>query len=96
METASNYLILIRHGERLDDKYNVSNEEKESTKVENKRDVPLSIRGKQMALETGRFLKTYLSKIGASCDVTYYSSPYLRCLQTASGVINGLGLPGEI
>ena len=63
MEPVSNYLILIRHGERLDDKHNVSNEENESTKVENERDIPLSNRGKQMAVDTGRFLKTYLNKI---------------------------------
>ena len=42
----SNYLILIRHGERLDDRNNVTVEEKETTKVENERDIPLSIRGK--------------------------------------------------
>jgi broad specificity phosphatase PhoE len=64
-ESVSNYLILIRHGERLDDRYNVSAEEKENTKIENERDTPLSMRGKEMARETGRFLKTYLSKIGA-------------------------------
>ena len=80
MEPVSNYLILIRHGERLDDKHNVSNEEKESTKVENERDIPLSMRGKQMAVETGRFLKTYLNKIAGSFDVKYYCSPYLRCI----------------
>jgi broad specificity phosphatase PhoE len=80
----------------LDDRYNVSVEEKENTKIENERDTPLSIRGKEMALETGRFLKTYLSKIGASFEVKYYSSPYLRCLQTVSGVINGLSLPGDV
>ena len=80
METISNYLILIRHGERLDDKHSVSKEEKESTKVENERDIPLSMRGKQMAVETGRFLKTYLNKIVGSCDVKYYCSPYLRCI----------------
>ena len=95
-DTACNYLILIRHGERLDDRNNVTNEEKENTKVENERDIPLSIRGKQMAIETGRFLQTSLRKIGASCDVKYDSSPYLRGLQTVSGVINGLGWPGEV
>ena len=56
-EGPSNYLILVRHGERLDDKYKVSQEEKENTKVENERDTPLSINGKQQAAETGRFLK---------------------------------------
>jgi broad specificity phosphatase PhoE len=49
-----------------------------------------------MAVDTGRFLKEYLNKIGAEYDISYYSSPYLRCLQTVSGVISGLGLPGDV
>ena len=44
---ASNYLILIRHGERLDDSHNVTKEEKDNTKVEYHLDIPLSIRGRQ-------------------------------------------------
>ena len=92
----TNYLILIRHGERLDDSHNVTKEEKESTKVEYELDIPLSIKGRQMAVDTGRFLKEYLNKIGAEYDISYYSSPYLRCLQTVSGVICGLSRPGDV
>ena len=47
VEAASNYLILIRHGERLDDSHNVTKEEKDNTKVEYHLDIPLSIRGRQ-------------------------------------------------
>ena len=45
--SATNYLILIRHGERLDDSHNVTKEEKDSTKVEYALDIPLSIKGRQ-------------------------------------------------
>jgi broad specificity phosphatase PhoE len=44
---ATNYLILIRHGERLDDSHNVTQAEKDSTKVEYVLDIPLSIKGRQ-------------------------------------------------
>ena len=47
VEAPSNYLILIRHGERLDDSHNVTKEEKDNTKVEYHLDIPLSIKGRQ-------------------------------------------------
>ena len=91
---------MIRHGERLDDSHRVSQEEKDTTKVEYHLDIPLSANGKKQAVETGRFLKSYLEQaLGSSSaefDVQFYSSPYLRCLQTVSGVISGLRKRGEI
>ena len=47
------YLILVRHGERLDDSNRVSPEERKATKMLNELDTPLSINGKVMAVETG-------------------------------------------
>ncbi len=93
-----NYLVLIRHGQRLDDNHYVTNEEREATKVEHPLDIPLSVRGKEMAIETGQFLLKYLKERmnGQECDFLFYSSPYVRCLQTAAGVLNGLGLNKEI
>jgi hypothetical protein len=38
----------------------VTEEERKATKVENELDIPLSLRGKEMAIETGQYLLKYL------------------------------------
>lgn len=47
-------MIVIRHGERLDDINHVTDEErKEPPSIENELDIPLSRNGKQQAIQTG-------------------------------------------
>ena len=50
------YIVLIRHGERLDNSWNVPAEERKETKVINELDIPLSRLGKEQALTTGKHL----------------------------------------
>jgi len=93
------FLILIRHGERLDNYCNVSDEERKATKVENHLDIPLSQQGKRQAFETGEHLRKLLKDKGieTGANVKLLSSPYLRCLQTSEGVLRGLvSIPCEI
>lgn len=62
-------LILIRHGES---EYNAS--------LTKNLDSNLTIRGKEQAILTGRFLKENVPDIE---DFTFLTSPYARCLQTS-------------
>ena len=85
------YLILVRHGERLDDSNRVSPEERKATKMLNELDTPLSINGKVMAVETGQHIKAFLNENGhRDYNVKMISSPYVRCLQTAEGIFRGM------
>jgi broad specificity phosphatase PhoE len=54
------FLLLVRHGERLDSSYSVSEEERRATKVANEIDIPLSRRGKEQAVTTGEYIKKML------------------------------------
>jgi broad specificity phosphatase PhoE len=45
--------------------------------------------GHQQAQETGKFLDSWLSEKGfTSDDLTWMSSPFLRCLQTSDDALN--------
>jgi len=53
-------------------------------------DPPLSRLGHQQARETGAFLDRVFSEEGLSSrDITWLSSPFLRCLQTSNEALNG-------
>ena len=84
-----NHLVLIRHGERLDDKDTVTDLERSTTPFIYDIDTPLSLNGKQQALTTGHTLANLLN-IGEKTSVKLYSSPYLRCVQTSERVLKGL------
>jgi len=62
--TPTGYLILIRHGQRLDDSFLVTKEERDATKVVYELDIPLSLRGKEQAVITGQFLKGWFAERG--------------------------------
>ena len=86
-------MLVVRHGERLDDSARVSNEERQETFIQLDEDIPLSKNGKVQAKQTGEYLKAKLRELIGSeeYDLTLFSSPYVRCVQTAAGIIIGGG-----
>ncbi|CDW87232.1 iq calmodulin-binding motif family protein [Stylonychia lemnae] len=88
------YLVVLRHSERLDDQHRVSDEERASTKVMHELDIPISQNGHKLAYQTGQVLRgkvgLKVEEIKTKWNVKVYSSPYLRCLQTSDQVIKGL------
>ncbi|KAJ5073391.1 phosphoglycerate mutase family protein [Anaeramoeba ignava] len=71
---------IIRHGERIDD----VDENWEKT-AKNKYDPTLTENGKQQAFKTGKRLKNESISL-------IFSSPFLRCLQTAKAVADQINL----
>ena len=64
--TPTGYLILVRHGERLDDSFLVTKQERDAIKVVYELDIPLSLSGKEQAVITGQFLKGWFAERGIS------------------------------
>ena len=90
-------IFLVRHGERSD------KVEKEKYQVEIKYDPNLTNHGTNQALATGLFIQEKVEEaakfeILLSSKQKYFviSSPFLRCVQTAYHLINGLGKDAEI
>ena len=88
------YIILARHGERIDDVHKVTDEERQLWKpYDFELDIPLSVNGHLMAQTTGQTISQRVSSLLLnSSDIKVYSSPYVRCIQTALGIVKGLGL----
>ena len=85
--SAVQYLYIIRHGDRWD------YENKEWSKSSPRPgDPPLSQLGHQQARETGLFLNELLVQDGITSvdDITWLSSPFLRCLQTSDTALNAM------
>ena len=81
-------LYIIRHGDRFDYSYP---QWKESASRPG--DPPLSDLGHQQARETGVFLSNLLTADGIkSSDVTFLSSPFLRCLETSTDLLSQFSL----
>ncbi len=81
------YLFVIRHGDRWD--YSYPSWRKRSTSRLG--DSPLSPLGMRQASDVGRFLDSWLSERNfTEKDITWMSSPFLRCIQTSNGAINAL------
>lgn len=79
------YLFVIRHGDRWD--YSFPDWKKLPTSRLG--DSPLSPLGHQQAREVGRFLDSWLSERDfTSKDMTWMSSPFLRCVQTSNEALN--------
>ena len=52
-------------------------------------DSPLSTLGHKQAMETGKFLDSWLYENGFTTqDITWLSSPFLRCLETSNDALN--------
>lgn len=87
--------FMMRHSERCDLVYN----KKENDKVIDHEDSPITTRGEKMAELTGNFIRNSIRQlkhdgtINKNVTPVIISSPYLRCLQTAKNVINGLNTP---
>lgn len=80
------YLFIIRHGDRWD----YQNRDWSQT-TSRPGDPPLSGLGRQQAGETGRFLNELFSAEGYTADdITWMSSPFLRCLMTSNAAIDAL------
>ena len=82
------YLFIIRHGDRWD----YSNPEWKNLASSRTGDSPLSTLGHLQAQETGKFLDKWLTEnhIDVENDLTWMSSPFLRCLQTSDAALNSM------
>ncbi|CAI2377121.1 unnamed protein product [Moneuplotes crassus] len=86
------FIILVRHGERTDDPEREVQLDTDEPEV--KYDCHLTDKGKNQAFQTGEFIKE--SIIGQNrlkifpSDIKVFTSPFLRCIQTAHNVIKGL------
>lgn len=80
--------FMIRHGERADQV--PANADPNDTRSYHKTDPSLTPNGKQMGVFTGQFIK-YLTSENPTKKFCIISSPYYRCLQTATKIIEGLG-----
>jgi len=91
-------LIAARHGERLDYFLRDAgwNWVAEESKTESGRpwDPPLTPRGLDQARELGRRIRRAVREGGWPDVTAVYSSPLIRCVQTAAGAVGGL-LEGE-
>ena len=77
---------MVRHSERAD---NAGQEEK--SLIENEMDPHMTKRGGEMAQVTGKHLKEWLAEEKFEL-VVIESSPWLRCLQTASIIAKEIGI----
>ena len=85
---AKRYVFLVRHGERID---KVPTELYTYKGKVNMLDPILTETGVAQAKETGKFLDGHLSKIEAQANrafdrVYIYTSPFIRCVQTAANI----------
>ena len=88
------FIILVRHGERSDDPEREVQSENDSKDPDVKFDWHLTDKGSQQAFLTGKFIQENV--IGQNklkilpSDIKIFSSPFLRWIQTASAIANGL------
>ena len=83
------FLAIIRHGERAD----FAGIDPESVNFDNKDDPPLTPHGQNLAAKTGTALAPQLGLIGDNFDeIIIESSPFVRCIQTASQISSKLGI----
>jgi len=55
-------------------------------------DPPLTANGKQQAFHTGQYLR---QKIHSTASIRIHCSPFMRCLQTADALLNGMELTNK-
>ncbi|CAJ1900830.1 unnamed protein product [Cylindrotheca closterium] len=79
------YLFLVRHGDRWD----YANPEWKEVPESRKGDSPLSLLGHRQAREFGQYLDSWMHERGfTGDDITWLSSPFLRCMQTSEEALN--------
>lgn len=83
---AINFGAVIRHGERAD-------QVNEQHDVSNKVDPPLTEKGLDQAQQAGESLKVWFEENDMKFDkVIISSSPFIRCMMTASQIAKALGV----
>ena len=88
-QTQKCFVALVRHGERADQ----APLSKTSKPYLIKHDPPLTDKGIQQALETGKALKKFLHSDLKVDEVVLECSPFIRTMMTAAGIAKELGLP---
>jgi broad specificity phosphatase PhoE len=89
--------FLVRHGERCDQVKNKA----ERARIQSKIEPPLTKKGVEMSVETGKFLTWQIQKlidekvISPSPKITILTSPFMRCIETATHILRNLNV-GEI
>jgi len=84
--TETQYLYIIRHGDRWD--YENPDWVEQSDRPG---DPPLSTRGHRQARDTGKLLDDLLHQDGIAAEnITWLSSPFLRTLQTSNEALNAM------
>lgn len=91
MENLNNFNFFVRHGERQDVK---SIEKGDDNNAKMQLNTLITKTGEKEAIITGKFVKDQIEFLSYSTkrgiQLTIYSSPYIRCVQTSLGIINGL------
>lgn len=81
--------FIVRHGERMDHA-----DPSWASTAALPSDPPLTERGVAQAFMTGKHLQSLLLEKAESRAIHILASPLLRCMQTASGIVAGLGKLG--
>eukprot|EP00980_Cylindrotheca_fusiformis_P017205 scaffold5296_cov215-Cylindrotheca_fusiformis.AAC.8 len=80
------YLFIVRHGERMD----LGHPEWKDLPTSRLGDCPISPLGHQQAYDVGQYLDSWMHDEGLSTDdMAWLTSPFLRCVETANGALNG-------
>ena len=89
------FIILVRHGERSDDPEREILSENDRLEPQVKFDCHLTDKGSKQAFQTGEFIKEQIIEANnldfTSSDIKVFTSPFLRCIQTVSEIIDGMG-----
>eukprot|EP00934_Nitzschia_sp_Nitz4_P004404 Nitzschia sp. Nitz4//scaffold64_size103689//70026//71041//NITZ4_004442-RA/size103689-snap-gene-0.130-mRNA-1//-1//CDS//3329556148//4394//frame0 len=81
------YIFVVRHGDRWD----YANPSWKNLPASRKGDSPLSPLGHQQARQVGIFLDQWFHERNFTVDqLTWLSSPFLRCLQTSTEALNAM------
>lgn len=83
--------VVVRHGERLDYSYRAAGKNWCEANPEQPWNPPLTEKGVSMATQLGTALREkILPDLGLPPVAAVYTSPFLRCRQTAAGIVQGI------
>lgn len=89
------FIILVRHGERCDDPEREIIADIDRMEPIVRFDCHLTEKGRKQAFQTGEFIKDHIISMNklniTNSDIKVYTSPFLRCIQTMDGILDGLG-----